>query len=188
MYNVYRNIYAWDNGHGGFDDRGSDISQIEQCYNIYDNLQCWDNGGHGIDIAHQKGGILSNSFSRGNGARGIRLLNTEGFDVHDCSATLNGSEGFKISLSSGNTNLTNVIVKNNRYGISLDGCNNIIFTSCQSYDDRDTPLQDYGLKLYDINTGISLLNCKLSPNKNGEIYNPNGVAINVITEKMLAKF
>jgi len=56
-------------------------------------------------------------------------------------------------------------------------------TTCQSYDDRETPLQEYGLQLYGTNTGISLLNCKLSPNKDGEIYNPAGVALTVITEK-----
>jgi hypothetical protein len=49
--------------------------------------------------------------------------------------------------------------------------------------DRDTPLQLYGIELYGTNTGISLLNCKLTPNATGEIYNPAGAVLTVITEK-----
>jgi hypothetical protein len=81
-------------------------------------------------------------------------------------------------------------VKNNGDGIIIKNCINTTLTTCQSYDDRDTPLQYYGLGLYATNTGINLLDCKLSPNKSGDIYNPNGVAVavKVITEKMLAKF
>jgi len=74
-------------------------------------------------------------------------------------------------------------VKNNNTGIALYGCSNIVFTTCQSYDDRETPLQEYGLELENTNTEISLLNCKLTPNKLGDIYNPNGAVVTVITEK-----
>jgi hypothetical protein len=80
-------------------------------------------------------------------------------------------------------------VKNNNVsdttnsGIKVTDSSGIKFTSCQSYDDRETPLQDYGIYLYGTNTGISLLNCKLTPNELGDIYNPYSVAIVVITEK-----
>jgi hypothetical protein len=78
-------------------------------------------------------------------------------------------------------------VKNNKTGINIYNSSELVFTSCQSYDDRATPLQDYGIQLAETNTGISILNCKLLPNKYGDIYNPNGVAVEVITENMLAK-
>jgi len=189
MYNTYRDFYAWDNGVNGFDDWSADDYPIEQCYNIYDNIQCWDNGSTGIAIGGQKGGILSNSFASGNGTSGIYLYDIEDFNIHDCSATLNGDEGIWIERAD-NVNFTNVIVKNNNVsdaafsGIKVgENSNEIKFTSCQSYDDRDTPLQRYGLQLTGTNTDISLLNCKLTPNSLGEIYNPAGVVLTVITEK-----
>ena len=185
-YNIYRDIYAWDNGVNGFDDRGSSGDPNEQMYNVYDNLQCWDNGSHGIAIADQRSGVISNSSASGNGKTGIRVYDVEDWNIHDCSTTLNGEEGLASHLSK-NVNLTNIIAKNNGYGISLFGCSNIVLTTCLSYDDRETPLQAYGLELWDTNTGISLLNCGLTPTATGEIYNPNGVAVKVITEKMLAK-
>ena len=91
-------------------------------------------------------------------------------------------------MDSTNINFTNVIAKNNKLGIRLEDCDDIVLTSCQSYDDRETPLQLFGLQLEGTNTDISLLNCKLSPNKYGKIYNPAGAVVTVITEKMLAKF
>ena len=186
-YNTYRNIYAWDNGSGGFDDRGS--SGDQDANNVFDNLQCWDNGGYGIAIGDQSGSVLSNSFTSGNGAVGILIYNVEDINVHDCSTILDKDEGIHI-ISSENVNLTNVIAKNSDYaGIRIDDSSDIRLTSCQSYDDRETQLQKYGLELYDTNTGISLLNCILLPNKIGEIYNPAGVAVEVITEKKkLSKF
>ena len=180
MYNTYRDIYAWNNGKNGFDDWGNDID-VEQ-YNVYDNLQCWDNRKLGIAICNQKSGVLSNSFASGNGEHGIYLDAIEDFSINSCSVILSVEAGI-IMYSSKNINFTNVIVKNNKSGIVLNGCSNIALTTCQSYDDRDTPLQLYGIELYGTNTGISLLNCKLSPNKSGAIYNPNGVAVKVITEK-----
>ena len=196
MYNTYRDIYAWDNGGQGLDDRGS-IEPIEQLNNVYGNIQCWDNGGKGIAIGLQKAAVLSNSSSSGN-VHGIYLYDMEDFDVHDCFFTLNENNGLRVARAE-NINFTNVIVKNNNVldtitagkdsGIFIHECSNIVLTSCQSYDDRDIPLQNYGVYLSsEINTGISLLNCKLTPNENGDIYNPNSVVITVITEKMLAKF
>jgi parallel beta-helix repeat protein len=169
MYNTYRDIYAWDNGVNGFDDRGS-ITPYEQLNNVYDNIQCWDNGELGIVIGLQKGGVLSNSSACGNGVNG------------------HGDEYGIFLYGLGNFDVTNVIVKNNYSGIALDTCSDITLTSCQSYDDQGTTTQDYGVSLGGTNTGISLLNCKLSPNQYGDIYNPNSVAVTVITEKMLAKF
>jgi parallel beta-helix repeat protein len=101
--------------------------------------------------------------------------------------TLSTVKGISM-YDSENINFTNVIVKNNFTGIAIYNCGDIVFTSCQSYDDRETPLQEFGMELYEGNTGINLLNCKLTPNASGDIYNPNGVAVKVITEKMLAKF
>ena len=181
-YNTYRDIYAWNNGSGGFDDRGSSVYPNEQMDNVYDNIQCWDNGHFGIAIACQKGGVLSNSFANSNGESGIWMQNIEDFNVHDCSTTLNGKEGIQILISD-NVNLTNIIVKNNYNGISLAVCSDITLTSCQSYDDRETPLQAYGIALTRVNGKISLFNCVLTPNQYGEIYNPYGAVITVITEK-----
>jgi hypothetical protein len=186
MYNTYRNIYAWDNGVNGFDDRGS-VSPFEQLYNVYDNIQCWDNAAIGIAISCQKGGVLSNSSVSGNGTYGIYLETVEDFSINNCSVTLSVEKGIRL-ISAENVNFTNVIVMNNKSGIAIQNCSNIALTTCQSYDDRGTPLQLYGIELYGTNTGISLLTCKLTPNESGDIYNPNNVAVKVITEKMLAKF
>jgi parallel beta-helix repeat protein len=174
MYNTYRDIYCWDNGHNGFDDWGNDID-VEQ-YNVYDNLQCQDNGELGISICNQKSGVLSNSFASGNGVDGIYLNSIKDFSINNCSAILSVRYGIYFQ-SSENINFTNVIVKNNGDGIIIKNCINTTLTTCQSYDDRDTPLQLYGIRLYKTNTGISLLNCKLTPNKEGEIYNPAGAVI-----------
>jgi hypothetical protein len=186
MFNTYRDIYVWNNGVDGFSDRGS-IDPLEQLNNVWDNIQGWDNGEHGIRINTQKGGVLSNSFASGNGQDGIWLYNVKDLIVHDCVTLLNVNNGITIN-SCENVNLTNVISKNNHLGILTSNCNDITLTTCQSYDDRETPLQDYGIYLYETNTGISVLTCKLSPNSLGEIYNPAGAVVTVITEKMLAKF
>jgi len=183
IYNTYRDIYAWNNGNSGFKDRGIEPPvPSEKCYNIFDNLQCWDNGEFGIMIAYQRDSVLSNSFASGNVGKGIYLVAVEDFNVQDCSTILSGEEGLYIGLSK-NVNLANVVVKNNYTGLRIDNSSNIVFTACQSYDDRDTPLQAYGIELAGSNTNISLVNCKLMPNKEGEIYNPAGVVLTVIAEK-----
>lgn len=176
-YNTYRTIYAWNNGDEGFDDRGSTVDPEAKCNNIFDGIVCWDNGGRGIGVSEQAGGVISNCFSKGSGEYGFSLEGIEDFNIHDCSATTSGWDGILLSDAK-NVNFTNVIVKNNTNdGIGIYNCNNVNFTSCQSYDDRGTPLQDYGIELHETNTTISLLNCKLLPNKSGDIYNPNGVVI-----------
>ena len=197
IHNTYVNIYSWDNGAGdgegsGFDDRGNSPYPDEDSYNIYNNLQCWDNAGAGISIFDQHNGIISNSFANGNGSGGKYGLNFWGlddFNINNCSVALNEGIGIRIK-DSNDVNFTNVISKNNNVndgewecGIEIDGCNGIRFTSCQSYDDRDTPLQAYGIELIGVNMNINLVSCKLSPNKEGEIYNPAGVILKVITEK-----
>jgi hypothetical protein len=179
-YNTYRNIYAWNNGADGLDARGIPVDPLEETNDLYDNIHCWDNGEHGINISFQIGAVLSNSSASGNGKNGIYLRDVEDFNVQDCSVTLSRDDGIRI-YNSKNVNFTNVIAKNNNTsnsysmsGIRIDYSSDIRFTSCQSYDDRDTPLQEYGIGLTGTNTNISLNNCKLTPNKEGEIYNSAG--------------
>ena len=180
-YNTYQDIYCWDNVSCGFGDIGVEFA-AEQTYNTYDNIQCWNNGLHGITLGFSIGVVLSNCSASGNGARGISMYYLEDCTINNCFVTLNTQKGIKIENSK-NVNFTNVIVKNNYTGIVITKCSDIILTSCQSYDDRETPLQAYGIELNGANTNISLINCKLTPNKEGEIYNPAGAVLTVITEK-----
>ena len=193
MYNTYRDIYCWDNGFDGFNDRGSSVAPIEQLYNVYDNLNCWDNVVQGIRIRLQKSGVLSNSFVSGNGTQGIDLYNVEDFSIQNCSITLNALQGIYISDSK-NVNFANVIVKNNNVsdtayipGIIVNASNGTKFTSCQSYDDRDTPLQYWGLKTSSIGNVdfVKINNCTFMPNKTSAIDNYAGA---VITEAILVRF
>ena len=157
MYNTYQDVYCWDNGVNGISDIGSEDYPNEDMHNVYDNVQCWNNGTHGLQISRMHNVTISNSSFKDNGLVGLFLYDDEDFE------------------------LTNVIAKNNDSGIVVNTCgDNIILTSCQSYDDRDIPLQEYGLILSGINTGISLVNCVLTPNKFGDIYNPNGAEIVII--------
>ena len=180
-YNTYRDIYCWNNGTHGFDDGGVELV-VEDCHNLYDNIQAWDNGTDGIVFWLISGGIVSNCSAWGNGNDGIVLGLVKDFDVHDCTANFNDYFGIR-TVETENINFTNVIAKNNNVGIAIEDCRNIVLTSCQSYDDRDIPLQLYGIQLTETNTGISLSNCKLSPNAIGEIYNPAGAVVTVITKK-----
>jgi len=88
---------------------------------------------------------------------------------------------------------SNIISKNNNVdyggqsGITIYESSNLLFTDCKSYDDRFSPIQAYGLALVQGNSGITLANCTLAPNKHGEIYNPNNIFVNINKEKMLAK-
>jgi hypothetical protein len=189
-HNTFKDIYSWDNGKNGFDNAGHNLA-IEDSHNIYDNIQCWGNGEDGLGFHYITGGIISNCSAWGNAENGIRLNHVEDFDVHDCIFNLNSYQGVKITFGE-NTNLKNVNAKNNnvsktgRVGIVVSDCSNVTLTNCQSYDDRDIPLQSYGLYLEGTNTGISLLNCQLTPNKEGDIYNPAGVVLTVITEKRVS--
>ena len=186
-YNIYRDIYAWNNGVGGFNDRGNSGDPNEQMYNVYDNLQCWDNGSHGIVIGYQRSGVLSNSFASGNGKNGIYLLGIEDFNVHDCSTTLNGEEGLDIELSK-NVNFTNVLIKNNNVsdtdyigGVKIYNSSEIKFTSCQSYDDRTPMLQEYGIRMIGAVDFIEIINCILTPNEKYAICNDAGAVITEAT-------
>ena len=162
MYNTYRDVYCWNNGVDGISDIGSEDYPDEDCYNIYNNVQCWNNGTYGLQISRMHNVTISNSSFSGNGLVGLFLYDDEDFK------------------------LTNVIAKNNNSGIVVNTCDNVTLTSCQSYDDES--LQGYGVVLSGASTGINVLSCILSPNTIAEIYNPNGIAINLIKEKMLAKF
>ena len=187
--NTYRDIYCWNNRLEGFGD-ATDVIDPNEIGNTYDNLQCWDNGMHGIVIVGHNG-VLSNSSASGNGkneiysvkANGIYLAGCENFNVNDCYADLTAGEGLEI-INSKNVNLTNVIIKNNNVsdtdgigGIFIENSSNINFISCQSYDDRNTPLQFYGMMVTWDSADISLLNCILMPNEIAAIYNPSGVVI-----------
>jgi parallel beta-helix repeat protein len=191
-YNTFQNIYSWDNGKHGFDNSGFGGAGIKNCFSIYDNIQCWGNGEDGLGFHYITGGIISNCSAWDNVENGIRFNHVEDFDVHDCEFNLNYVHGVKITFGK-NTNFTNVTAMNNsvsgssRMGIVIADCINITLTNCQFYDDRNIPLQFYGLYLEGTNTGISLLSCKLTPNASGDIYNPNDVAVTIITDKMLAK-
>ena len=181
-HNTYRDIYSWDNAKGGFDDRGNGTFTDEDLYNLYDNLHCWDNKQVGISIFAQRSGVISNSSASGNGTWGLSLWYIENFNIHDCSATLNEEEGLYIRFSD-NLNFTNVIVKNNNVldlsiaGITVRESNGTKFTSCQSYDDRVSPLQRWGLLTEDAVDYVRLVNCKLFPNQISAIYNVAGAVI-----------
>jgi len=163
MYNTYQDVYCWDNGVNGISDIGSEDYPDEDCYNIYDNIQCWNNGTYGLQISRMHNVTISNSSFNGNGGYGLFLYDDEDFD------------------------LANVITKNNNVnntgnfsGILISLSARMTFKECQSFDDREPKLQNYGLYLSETNTGISLINCILLPNKLGDIYNPNGAEIVII--------
>ena len=188
--NTFQNIWAWNNGDRGIDAGAEVISGITN--NVYDNIHCWNNGGnginddtwgHGLAITYEKGIVISNCELKENTGNGIYLRGIEDSTVSNCSITLNGKSGILLSADVKNVNFTDVIVKNNGTGINIYNSSNLVFTSCQSYDDRETPLQEYGLELHDTNTGISILNCKLTPNASDDIYNPSGVVLTVIAKK-----
>jgi len=193
-YNTYRNIYVWDNGAHGFATREGEGDPEFPRHNVYDNIHAWDNANAGIAITYSKDCVLSNSSSSG-GAFGLYFDEVEDFTVSNCSVILSEGHGVYLNEST-NVYFTNVTSKNNnttdvayKSGFFIDDCDSVVFTSCQSYDDRATPLQAYGIEVTGANTNISLVNCKLTPNKEGEIYNPSGTVVTVITEKKkLSKF
>jgi len=181
-------------------------ASTDKTHNVYDNINAWDNGRNGIMIEYTRGITLTNSTASGNGSAGgwnagIYINDIEDAHISNCSAISNheygmivtagskninidscwitgsGKDGLLIEESSGSINLTNIIVKNNFSGITIKGGADIKLISCQSYDDSDTPLQLWGLKISGTVTGVSLLNCKLTPNKNGDISNSSGVAV-----------
>ena len=143
QYNTYRNIYVWNNGSGGFDDRGTGESgaPIENCYNVYDNINSWGNTGDGIFIGGVNNASLTNSTMTGNGSYGLHLAGLDYFSISNCEAYLNATNGMRLS-SLDNTNFTNCIVQNNdrsgvgATGIRMQDSTNITFTSCQSFDER----------------------------------------------------
>ena len=177
-YNLYKNIYiTGTKTSNAFDDNGNDDSS----YNTYSYIVCWENAAKGIAIHGQVGGELTNSKSYDNtSSYGIDISHSVDFLITDCLAY--GNKGCGIYLNDNeNTNLSNTISKNNTgSGIYIEDCPYTKLSLCQSYDDRDTPTQEYGIRLYGTVGSIDIINCKLSPNKIGEIYNPNGVEIVII--------
>jgi len=208
IYNIYQNIWVYDNGQVGFGDTGN-VSSIIRTNNMFDNINAWGNASFGIQIAYQKGINITNCTAYDNGtvdqfhmgihilgidesnmtncvaydnvAKGIGLQDSNDVNVDNCVSNFNTVQGMYIE-SSDNINLTNVITKNNGTGIYLDDTSNIVFTSCQSYDDDPGTAQNYGLILSATdNATVTLLNCKLSPNVDGEIYNDVPVYIAYLT-------
>ena len=190
--NTYRDIYCWNNGVDGFDDRGG----IDSSNNIYDNLHCWDNGRHGIFITTQSNGSLSNSISYNNTEDGIRIY-ASNFLLSNCVAYSNIVNGLYVR-DCNNVNLVNMISKNNGTsgasndsGIIIYDVPSIKLSSCQFYDDRDTPLQNYGIYAEGTTKYIGVTNCKLAPNATSEIKNGVGAVITekaVNAEAMLLRF
>ena len=192
IHNTYQNIYSWDNGNNGFDDMGYQSDNDTTVYNnVYDNLQCWDNRTKGIAFEYLRGCVLSNSSTSGNDDHGIYMHHNEDINIHDCFVTLSGNDGLDIEFSD-NMSFVNVVSKNNNGsgGAYINNGSAISFLSCHLYDDRNTPIQKYGLVNGDTSTTdyIELTDCILMPNKIAAIYDESGTVVIVITEKMLAKF
>ena len=170
--NIYRDIYCWNNGVDGFDDRGGPDSEN----NIFDNLQCWDNGRHGIFITTQSNGSLTNSISYNNTSDGIRIY-AYSFLLSNCLIYSNTIYGLYIK-NCDNVNLVNVISKNNgtsgganNSGILIYNVPSTKLSSCQFYDDRDSPLQDYAIRTEGTTKYVEITNCKFMPNEKYAILN-----------------
>ncbi|MDD5086898.1 MAG: right-handed parallel beta-helix repeat-containing protein, partial [Candidatus Nanoarchaeia archaeon] len=173
------------------DDRGTgQEAGTEPCYNVFDNCRCWNNGHHGFAIEYQKNLIMKNCSAWNNGNCGFYLTGLEDSEISDCTSFGNNANPSKTyygiyirgdSHYTGEDNtFTNVIVKNtqnDRSGIGIYNSNNTTFIDCESYDDQSTKTQKYGLQINDDVSGVTLDNCKLSPNKYGEIYNRAGATI-----------
>jgi len=194
QHNTYQNIDAWNNGREGFDDRGS----YDSSFNTYDNIRAWDNGNIGICIGQVDFGILTNSMSWGSGGEvGINIWCND-FLMDNVIAYDNNLHGICVTTGS-NISLSNVISKNNNTsggangsGLLVDnvsGTTTVHLSQCQFYDDKETLLQAYGIYVenVDIATYIEIVNCEFTPNAIGDIYNPTGAVVTVITDKMLAK-
>ena len=131
---------------------------------------------------------MSNSFASGNGVNGIRISLNEDINVHDCFVTLSGENGIHVNTSD-NISLVNVVSKNNNgeSRMCINNTNNVRLTNCQFYDDRGTPVQDFGIINGDTSTTnyIELTDRKLMPNKIAVIYSGSG---EIITVAMLVRF
>ncbi|MDD5086459.1 MAG: DNRLRE domain-containing protein [Candidatus Nanoarchaeia archaeon] len=177
MYNTYSDIYVWNNVDNGFDDFGNEASPKQNSYNTYNNIHAWNNGGHGITLFLQGGATASNLNSHNNGLRGIDIWGLLNSKINNCYVELNGEDGVWIRDSKG-LSFKDVITKNNILnGIYIHDSSDISFDNSKSYDDQAIKTQDYGLVLAGASDNFELINCVLSPNKKGEIYNPAGATI-----------
>jgi len=143
QYNTYQDIYCWDNGCCGFNDRGSNtLEQIVNQHNSYSNIKAWDNSDHGITINYQSGAVIDNCIADGNGLNGFNILGLADSTITNCVATLNSPSpatrgGFHFA-DCDNVIATGLISYNNYYrGINLEDCYDITLANCKSYDDRD---------------------------------------------------
>jgi len=175
-YNTYRDLYLYDNGSAGISDVGNQVYTDEWQYNVYDNIHAWGNTSPGIEIDNQRGATITNCFAYGNGTSGFSFDGLKDSHINNCITRENNYYGLYL-LNSKNINITNILAKSNKSGIRINDCSCMALTACQLYDDTDIPLQEYGLMVFGESMGISLLNCKLTPNKNGAIYNPNSLSI-----------
>ena len=173
QHNVYENIYCSDNGSNGFDVNGDDNSSN----NVYDNINCWNNGNMGIAIFNEKDGKLINSVAENNGGRGIYVSHGFDFTMDNCFIHSNASHGIYL-VGSDNINISNVISKNNNTsnvgnvsGIYVHNVPSIKLSSCQIYDDRDSPLQDYAIITEGTTKYVEITNCRLIPNEKYAILN-----------------
>lgn len=189
VHNTFKNIYVWNTlNSGGFVGGGGGNPNN---YNIFDNVHSWDNASSGIAMAGELGSVISNSSSSSNDANGIYLGSCEDMSIHDCIFDDNDEDGISID-SCTNMNFSNVVCKNNdagdagNHGIVMATSANTKFTSCQSYDDRETPLQDYGLAFDAGNTNVILLNCTLLPNETGEIYGTTSGVVQYLTPNTIS--
>ena len=136
-YNTYRDIYCWDNGTDGFNDRGIQTATLlQKFYNVYDNIHSWDNGNHGIAITYISGCTLTDSFASGNTGNGIHLRDCENFIVSDCLVTRNLYGARVTGATSKYVSFTNVTARNNGGGFMLTGADNTSLVNCHAYDER----------------------------------------------------
>jgi hypothetical protein len=179
-YNTYKDIYCWNNGVSGFDDKGEDGSGN----NLYDNIRAWNNGHAGISIIFQSSGTLINSLSYDNSSYyGINIRNIDNFTLENCITYSNFTDGIYIK-DCGNIDLSNVISKNNSTsnttndsGIHIIDTPYIELSLCQSYDDRNPPLQDAGIITEGTTKYVKITNCKLTPNEKYTILNLSNAII-----------
>ena len=164
-YNTYRDIYSWDNGVSGLDDRGTTTGN-EDTYNVYDNLQCWDNGYSGISIDHQNSFSLTNSSAWGNGSvgewvYGILIDVCNNVLVNNCISIGNDKRGMNLSEVN-NANINNCFTSlNTEYGINLEDCNNVTFTNVIVKNNNTLDAGGIGGVLIDGSNGTKFNSCQI---------------------------
>jgi hypothetical protein len=177
-YNTYRNVYGHDNYKGLLSDNGLWPLPSEPTYNVYDTLHSYDNGRHGFAMDYQSEITIKDCISEGNGEHGMYLNKIQDSTITDCSFIDNGNAGIFHSTEIEDVTYTRVTVKNNNSaetgysGMTSFAHTNLYFVDCEFYDDRETPLQLYGLNIASGTGHIYIDNSTFTPNKDGTINNP----------------